>query len=255
MARRRSSSLGSPASRRAKRAAPLELRDSAPHPAVTGCYSVQEAAHLLQLPTSTVRAWVRGQRYETRAGARAAAPVIRIDDPRKQSLSFRNLVELHVLASIRRRHRISLSKVRAAVRYLERKFEDEHPLASRRMLTDGKDLLVTEVGKLLNASRNGQIEIEAIVGRFLDRVEHDAEGLPARLYPVTTREAEPDTRLIVLDPRVQFGRACLAQGRVPTAEIAERFDAGEAIDSLADDFGTSRESIEAALRFEARRAA
>jgi uncharacterized protein (DUF433 family) len=222
---------------------------------MTGCYSIQEAAHLLQLPASTVRVWVRGQRYATRGGARASQPVIRIDDPRKRSLSFRNLVELHVLASIRRRHRISLPKVRTAVRYLERKFEDEHPLASSRMLTDGKDLLVQEVGKLVNASHHGQLEIEAIVGRFLDRVEHDADGLPVRLYPVTTRETEPDTRLIVLDPHVQFGRACLTQGRVPTAEIAERFNAGESTESLADDFRTTREAIEAALRFEARRAA
>lgn len=225
------------------------------HPSVVGAYSIGEAAHLLRLPPSTVRVWVRGQAYRTRSGNRAAAPVIRLDDPRKRTLSFRNLVELHVLASLRRTHRISLRKVRTAVRYLERKFEEQHPLASRRLWTDGKDLLVHEFGKLINASQQGQLEIAEIVERFLERVEHDPDGLPIRLFPAMTRHLGSTSRVIVIDPRVQFGRACLVACGAPTAEIAERFDAGESTDALAADFGTTRDAIEAALRFEARRAA
>lgn len=230
-------------------------RNADGHPALAGAYSIADAAQLLGVPVSTVRAWVRGRPYRTSSGVRTASPVVRIDGSRRPELSFRNLVELHVLASIRRRHRISLPNVRAAVRYLQRAMGDAHPLANRRMLTDGKDLLVREVGKLLNATRQGQLEMEAIVGRFLERVEHDDAGLPVRLFPMTQDPGDPADRPIVVDPRVAFGRACLTSCGAPTAEIAERFHAGESADSLADDFRTTREAIEAALRFDTQRAA
>lgn len=65
-------------------------------PADVPAYSITQAARWLQIPRSTTRAWALGQE-----GFRG---VIRIADPRSKTLSFRNLVELHVLAALRREH-------------------------------------------------------------------------------------------------------------------------------------------------------
>lgn len=81
-------------------------------------YPASEAAYILNLPVATVKAWSFGQtrRDDGRVSFRA---VIRAADARNKLLSFANLCELHVLAAIRRVHRVSLPKVRDSVEYLE----------------------------------------------------------------------------------------------------------------------------------------
>lgn len=59
----------------------------------TPAYSLAEAAHYLNLPLTTLRAWCLGQ-----PGFRA---VIRMDGKNPWALSFLNLVEAHVLAAMR----------------------------------------------------------------------------------------------------------------------------------------------------------
>lgn len=218
-------------------------------PAGAPACSIAEAAAWLGLPTSTVRAWTLGQSYRTAGASRRSRPVIEIADPKQRSLSFQNLVGLHVLAAIRRQHRISLQNVRKAVEFLEKRLRMPHPLASRKMLTDGRDLLVERGSQLLNVSRGGQAEMD-IVDAYLERIEFGRGGEALRLYPFTTRSISEDARAVVIDPRVQFGRPCIVGTGIPTDVLAERFLAGESISSLSDDYGISAQQIEAAIRFE-----
>jgi len=118
------------------------------------------------------------------------------------------------------------------------------------MLTDGRDLLVEACGNYLNVSRSGQGEIRAILQVYLERIEHDAEGVPARLYPFSRKDLIHDPRSIVIDPLVEFGRPCLAATGIPTVEVADRYKAGESIESLAEDYGRAQGEIEEAIRYE-----
>src|SRR5437879_4309089 len=97
-------------------------------------YSAAEAARYLHLPVSTTRAWVFGQ------GQFKA--VITTVDAKTRRLSFLNLVELLVLAAIRRKYQVPLSKVRSAVEYLRKRFPSKHPLADHRFQTNRVDLFV-----------------------------------------------------------------------------------------------------------------
>lgn len=218
-------------------------------PVEAPAYSIPEAARFVRVATSTVRAWCLGQGERSAGGKRAFEPVIELDDPEGRHVSFRNLVELHVLAAIRRQYGISLQNTRRAVGFMRRHLGGEHPLASRRMLTDGKDLLVKEGGRLLNVSRSGQVEMD-IIAAFLDRIEFDAGGALLRLYPFTTSAIANAPRSVVLDPRVQFGRPCLLGAGVPTEVVLERFLAGEPIDEIAADYEVDGALIEEAIRFE-----
>jgi uncharacterized protein (DUF433 family) len=224
------------------------------HPSTIPNYSIGDAARMLSLPTATVRAWVRGQPYPRRSGRRRFEHVIGADDPAGRLLSFRNLVELHVLSAIRRVHHVSLPRVRTAVRYLERHLGIDHPLASAQLLTDGRSLLVEQFERLINASEVGQIEIKAIVERFLKRIEHDRHGHPVRLFPITGNPVVPP-KSVVIDPRMSFGQPCLRSAAVPTSVIADRLRAAESIASIAQDFGVPQSEIEEAVRFELNRAA
>ncbi|KYC35705.1 hypothetical protein WA1_07820 [Scytonema hofmannii PCC 7110] len=67
----------------------------------------------------------------------------------------------------------------------------EHPLAYKKLYTDGIDLFIEHLGNLVNASRNGQLAIPEIVQIYLKRIEWDETDLPAKLYPFTrTKESE-----------------------------------------------------------------
>src|SRR5262249_50821423 len=84
----------------------------------TPAYSFAEAAHYLNVPVSTLRAWCLGQGYAYKGQRRRFESLIRLDGEPGQGLSFLNLVEAHVLTAIRRRHGISLPKVRSALQFV-----------------------------------------------------------------------------------------------------------------------------------------
>jgi len=87
--------------------------------------------------------------------------VIRAADTRNKLLSFVNLCELHVLAAIRRVHRVSLPKVRDSVEYLRNQLGADRPLVDQQFKTNGIDLFVEQASKLLNVSRQGQEDCAA----------------------------------------------------------------------------------------------
>ncbi len=93
-------------------------------------------------------------------------------------------------------------------------------------------------------------EHEVPLQAYLRRVEWDAAGVVARLYPFTRKRTPDEPKAVVIDPRISFGRPVLAGSGIPTAVIAERYKAGESIDELADDYGRERLAIEEAIRCE-----
>jgi uncharacterized protein (DUF433 family) len=194
--------------------------------------------------------------YPVAGRVKRSQPLIHLDDPRKQYLSFLNLVEAHVLAAIRRRHGVKLPKVRKALAYVSRQFRVEHPLIDQAFQTDGLDLFVEHYGELINASREGQHEMKEMIGVYLKRIEWDASGLPIRLYPFTRdtqTEVPPalDPRVVVMNPAVSFGRPVITGTGIPVASIYERYRAGDSVADLARDFALGIGDIEEAIRCEA----
>ena len=224
----------------------------------TPAYTPSEAARILGLPVATLKAWSFGQTNRIPSGeVRKFHAVIRPADARHRLLSFANLCELHVLSAIRRKHKVSLPKVRASVDYVKRKLGSERPLLDRDFKTNGIDLFVTHASTLLNVSRQGQ---EAPRGEFehaLARIERDRSGTPIRLFPYS-RSSMADKnqpKTVVIDPRLAFGRPVISEVAVPTAIIIDRFRAGDSVTEMAGDYGVGKEEIEEALRFEQRLAA
>lgn len=211
-----------------------------PDPRTLPAYRIGEAAHYVRVPKSTVRWWVSGRDHYGRLFEPASKqPLV---------LSFFNLVELHILAAIRRQHRVPLPKVRRAVDFLSREFKTEHPLLSHQLQTDGLDLFMEHSDELLNISRDGQLAMREVLQSALKRVERDANGVPVRLFPFTRSGTEDGPQVIVIDPRVSGGRPAIARTGVATEVIADRLKAGESMEELAHDYGLTDMEIEEALR-------
>lgn len=215
-------------------------------------YSIAEAAGYLRLPVSTLRAWLLGQRYGTGNEPKFFRPVIEIADRKDRQLSFLNLVEAFVLAGIRRQHEIPLPKVRKAVDYLSRTFDSKRPLAEEQFETDGIDLFVEKMGSLIGATQEGQIQMRELIRDRLERVRRDPKGVPEKIVLFPARSDKPRSTDVVIDPRMSFGRPVLDGFGVRTAILAERFDAGEDIEALAQEYAAPAEAIQNAIRCERR---
>jgi uncharacterized protein (DUF433 family) len=218
-------------------------------PVNLAAYSAAEAAAYLGTPVTTVRAWVFGQAYRAEKGPRRFVPVIEPADREERLLSFRNLVELHVLNAVRRQHLVRLQAVRKALDFLRDKFKSDHPLADEEMLTDGTSLFVTKYGQLINASKEGQLALAEALQDHLKRIERDPKGVVRRFYPFTNRYPD-DRRIVAIDPRVEFGKPCLVGTGIPTVVLAERFKAGDSVQSLASDYRRPQSEIEDAIRYQ-----
>lgn len=206
-------------------------------------YELAEAAHYLHLPKSTLRNWTSGHANFKR--------VIDVPDTKRPSLlSFVNLIEAHMLATIRRKHDISLQKIRPAIDFLRRRYNEPHPLATMELEADEVDLFVREAGKVLNISKQGQLAMKEAVEAHLRRVERGLGGTPLVLYPFVSADYAIDRKPVMFNPDVSFGRLVIANTGIPTSEVAERFFAGETIAELARDFRLLASEIEDAIRFE-----
>jgi len=218
-------------------------------------YQIAEAAHYLRLPVATVRSWSVGRHYRVGSGRRHFPPLIAVADADTPLLSFCNLVELHVLSSIRITHEVQIKAVRRATGYLESHFKSEHPLLEREMLTDGKDLFIEQYGEFVTTSQGGQMAMKKILGIYLDRIDRDPRGIPIRLFPFTRRQKEPQPqspKSVAIDPTIRFGKPCIAGTIIPTSIIMERYAAGDSFKLLAEDYGRPEGDIEEAIRYESR---
>lgn len=236
------------------------MRQRAPHtldPRELPVYTIPDAAHYLRIPASTLKTWVSGRAYRTTEGHKVAkALIISPSASPPKLLSFFNLVEAHILASIRRVHGVPMAKVRRAISKVEREMKSHHPLIDARFQTDGIDLFVEQYGSLVD--QDGQIAIRSAIEASLTRIDWDREdnGLASRLYPFLHPGLDPrEPRVVVVDPRRAFGRPALVGTGIQTAVIAARHRAGDSIDDLASDYGIERAKVEDAIRCELRVAA
>ncbi len=213
-------------------------------------YGIAEAAHYLRVPRATLRSWVAGMSYGSDTGRKFFKPVIQAASKAPVVLSFINLVEAHVLAAIRRKHRVDMPAVRRSADFLANKLGSAHPLADHKFETNGIDLFISHYGQFIAVSHGGQLAVRELLEAHLRRVERDDHGVPIRLYPFTRTGLPDEPRNIVIDPFVSFGRAVIARTGVSTEIVAERFKAGESSDELAEDYGCDREKIEEAIRCE-----
>jgi uncharacterized protein (DUF433 family) len=230
------------------------LRDGS-NPIEVGVYGIAEAGGYLLLPPRTVRDWAFGRDYPIGGGRARSVALIEPADPANRRLSFLNLVELHVIASLRRVHRVKAQPVRRAIGYLKKEFGSRHPLLDRQMMTDGTSLFVERYGQLVNVSEAGQLHIRECLEAHLKRIEWDENHLPIRLFPFTRPGTTNAPLYVAINPRVRLGQPCIAGTGIPTNIIAQRHTAGDSVSQLAADYGLPPEKIEEAIRYERRAAA
>jgi uncharacterized protein (DUF433 family) len=225
------------------------------HETVTGsrdlaAYTLAEAARYLRLPVATLRSWALGRQYPTAEGGGRFPPLIRPASRRPPLLSFSNLIEAHVLRSLRTEHGVSVKALRKAVDLAERQLGIDRLLLRPELRTSAGKVFLDRYGELIELSASGQLAMRRLFDEHLKRVEWDSSKFPVRLFPFVSAAAPSEERPIVIDPRIAFGRPVVERRSVSTAAIAERIDAGESVEDVAADYDLRPADIEQAALYE-----
>lgn len=230
----------------------------------TALYTVSEAGRFLDVPASTLSAWAHG--YRNRPQGRpevVGAPILTTlprRGPRWPVIPFIGLAEGAVLTAIRRSG-VPMQRIRPAIEQLDRQFGLAHALASRRLYTDGAEVLfdyaeATDDPDLVRAAselvvvRNGQRMFNEVVASYLRRLEFDDQG-----YVQLIRLPAYDVAEVVVDPARGFGQPIFARGGARLDDALGLFRAGEPLDVVADEYGIPRDHLEDAVRIATRTAA
>lgn len=229
----------------------------------TPLYTVAEAATYLGVPNSTFQSWTRG--YTNRPKGRRIVkgePVVTAFDSRggRASVPFVGLAEGMVLAAIRRQG-VPLQRIRPALDALKAELGLAHALASRRLYTDGAEVLYdyaerhkedpeARVARELVVVRNNQRVFSEIVEDYLSRLQFGDDG-----NVVTIRLPGYERAQVVVDANRSWGKPIFLNGGARITDALERFWAGDDLDEVAEEFGVPRQQLEDALRVASHRAA
>ena len=222
-------------------------------------YSVSEAAHHLGVPVQTFSRWARGYTAPRPSGRPTVSPpiVTAVADARRGAVvPFVGLAEGLVLAAFREA-RVPMQRIRPALAAVERELGLAHALASKRLYTDGAEVLFDYADREgdddvmhLVVVRSGQRLFNEVVAGYLRRIDYDDDGWAGRItLPVYSAAT------VLADPRVNFGQPYFAHGGVRVEDVLDRWFAGESIEDLAADYGVPVREIEDAARVAGRRPA
>lgn len=209
------------------------------------CFTLKDAQlhiYAYQVPPRTIFDWV--------VGSMNYQPLIDIAEKKPARLSFVNLVELYVLASIRRKYRVRMQNVRPAIDFMKKEFNTEHPLAEHRFQTDGFNLFYKHLDSLYDLSRGGQQNFD-FIEIYLKRIEYNPSGNPLKFYPFTRLDNQEDSstpRYVTIDPKICFGRPILESTSVPVEIISQKYWAGESHASLINEYAIEAEELDEAIR-------
>ena len=195
---------------------------------------------MVGMPAQTLRRWIRSDEP-------LIAPVAPAETV---CLSFANVVEAHAVATLRRRFRLPLQRLRTGVAYC-REHGIDRPFLQDDLRAVSLHVYLDRGGELINLSSYGQLGMRPILEDYLERVVF-REGTPLRFFPLTRPEKSP--RFVAVDPERSFGRPMTAEGFISTSVIYSRFSAGESVRSLASDYDIKTPYVEEAVRYEGVRA-
>lgn len=204
-----------------------------------GLYAVPDAARLVGVQQQRVHRWFRTNLL--------AAQHDRIGG--REALGFLNLVEVRVVALLRKKG-VSLQSIRGARSHLAGLTGSSYPFAHVRLRTDGKTVFLHELEakeqRLLDLSTM-QMNFPSVLLEFTEGIEYDNDtDLAAQWRPAPG---------ILIDPTRAFGAPLHEATGIATAVLAQAWKANNSDARLvAEWYEVPESAVEAAVDFEARAA-
>jgi uncharacterized protein (DUF433 family) len=215
-------------------------------------YSAPMVGRLIGLNVSRVRRWLMGYEYTYPVGPDSDLPK-RHKEPvisRKADSNCASFYDLIDLLFVKKflEHGVSLQRVRKALKEAEELIGGHH-FAQRVFFTDGRNIYLkvkNDADALLELLSGGQWVIAPIIKQLATQIDFDQPtGIARRWYPLGQKG------LIVLDPRISFGKPTLYGRGIATANVYDLFlGEKESIGRVSSWLNLKNKEVEAAVKFE-----
>lgn len=229
---------------------PLSSLDQHDPRAARAVFTLRETAGYLGIPSSTIHKWARA------SGEHEPLITCFPSNGLQATVPFIGFAEAYVLSTFRKAG-VPLQRIRPAVEMLSTTIGLDHALASKRLYTDGAEVLFDYAsergdGDLLElvVVRTGQHQFSELVREYLKRITYGSDGWASRVRLPAYDRAE-----VVVDPKIAFGLPLVVHGGARVEDLIDRFNAGDSIADIADDFGVPHEEVEDVVRGATRAAA
>ena len=213
-----------------------------------GAYGISEAARYLH---ADIR--VPGARYKIRSRHLIRWVRLGLADPglvqipgRQLVITFEDLISMRVIAFLRTLN-YSFPKIHRAEAVIRESTGYPRPFATDDIWAEtnrGEDIYAEMASVLLAATRSGQLAFKELIQENLINVH----GLTFNEKNIAA-SWEP-RKGILLHPRIQFGRSCIAGTRIPTSDLAGMAEAGDSVEYLAASYSITQEQVEQAIAWE-----
>jgi uncharacterized protein (DUF433 family) len=223
-------------------------QNSPPHRVVRPLYSFADADRLAGAKRGTSSRWLRGYAYKAADGAMVRRPPVTTGLDRDGTVSFIDLIEVVAIGRLKELG-LPLSEIRKIVAECQEDLGYSRPLTSLKFKTDGKETFVSFGDQLLGLrKRRGQRAWNEILEPFLEELDY-RDAYASRWWPMGRDKP------IVIDPDYGFGLPVVAKSGVRTEILLERFEAGDSVEQIADDFDLNAADVKEAIDYEKTRAA
>jgi uncharacterized protein (DUF433 family) len=233
------------------------VRDKAMTPLGLGLYTLADAARLIHAKSPALKRWLYGYAYTSKSGEQRVrrradplwAPQYLADDFSEKVIGFQDLLELRVVHEFVRRG-VPLQVVRRCLEAAAQLFDADYPFTTRRFVTDGQTIYQealragSDEPEVLDLRTHQYAFREIIKDSLYSGIEYH-DGFARRWYP------ELRSRVVVIDPAIQFGRPVVEKSGVPTTSLyASYLDEGRDKLVVARLFEVTPKQVESAVRFE-----
>jgi len=199
-----------------------------------GIYSIKEAERLTQVPSSKIRRWLTGYKYDYKGKSKHTDAIIGagFDNTQDiQTITFADLIEIRFINAFRT-YGISWKTIRKAALKAEKILSKTHPFSSQRFKTDGRTILLELIDEqqyrdLIDLANN-QCVFEKVIAPYLyEGLDFNLVDEPERWWPLGKK------RSVVIDPQRSFGAPIVTKGGVPTTLIYKAMLNENSIESVS----------------------
>jgi Protein of unknown function (DUF433) len=141
---------------------------------------------------------------------------------------------------------VPLQRIRSARDYVAQNFNAEYPFVEHRFQTEGAHILMdfatlasaNDFKQIIVADTGGQLAWGSTMSNKFAEFDYEALGQEtlALKWHLAGRHSK-----VVIDPRVSFGAPTV--NGVPTWALKGRYQAGESIEEIVEDFQISKDDV------------
>lgn len=222
-----------------------------------GLYTFQEAAILTNTSAQDLRRWLKGHSYKSHGSVErmSSAPLWQAElaETGIEGISFHDLLEVRFVNAFRK-HGVNLQTIRLASEHARELFNHPYPFTCNRFQTDGRRIFATALEQsgeteLLDLAKKQYVFTKIIEPSLYRGIEFGRDELASRWYPVKNSKA------IVLDPAIAFGKPIVTRGHVRTSILYDAVKVEKNKQFVAKLYEVPISAVEAAIRFEEQLAA